>query len=138
QYRKRVAKENPVPREVLAAEPTQRPPRDGGRNADVSFHGQRRTNLTHRSTTDPDARLMRHSLGREAHPSYQVHYTMDNRTRFTLEVETTCADGTAEVSAGLEMLNRLRTRHRLKPRTVGTDKAYFKPRYLDSLRRRRI
>src|SRR5437773_45726 len=72
QYRKRVAKENPVPREVLAAEPTQRPPRDGGRNADVSFHGQRRSNVTHRSTTDPDARLMRHGLGREAQPSYQV------------------------------------------------------------------
>ena len=81
---------------------------------------------------------MRHGLGREAQPSYQVHYTMDNRTRFTLEVETTCADGTAEVAAGLEMLSRLRTRHRLKPRTVGADKGYFKPRYLDSLRRRRI
>src|SRR5213594_1113504 len=63
QYRQRVAKENPVPQEVPATDPKQRPPRDGGRNPDVSFHGQRRSNVTHRSTTDPDARLMRHGLG---------------------------------------------------------------------------
>src|SRR5213594_1950996 len=62
-YRKRVARENPVPKEVPATDPKQRPPRDGGRNPDVSFHGQRRSNVTHRSTTDPDARLMRHGLG---------------------------------------------------------------------------
>jgi hypothetical protein len=138
QFRKRVAKENPVPKEPRAPVDRQRPPKGKGRNPDVSFHGERRINATHRSTTDPDARLMRHGLGREAHPSYQVHYTMDNRTRFTLEVETTSASGTAEVEAGLTMLTRLRSRHRLKPRTVGTDKAYFKPRYLDGLRRRRI
>lgn len=94
--------------------------------------------LTHRSRTDPDARLARRGDGREAQPSYHVHYTMDNRTRFVMEVETTRAEGSAETEAGLTMLTRLRRRHRLKPRTVGADKGYFVVRYLKSLKRRRI
>jgi hypothetical protein len=140
QYRKRVAKENPVAKEasVTNSDPPESQPGGGGRNPEVNFRGQRFSNATHRSTTDPDARLMRHGLGREAQPSYQVHYTMDNRTRFTLDVETTCAEGTAEIEAGLRMLTRLRRRHGLKPRTAGADKGYFVGRYLMGLKRRRI
>ena len=137
QYRKQVAKENPVPKETAPPAQTPPPPR-GDRNPDVSFRGERRSNATHRSTTDPDARLARRGDGREAQPSYQVHYTMDNRTRFTLEVETTRAEGTAETRAGRTMLTRLRRRQRLKPRTVGADKGYFVAEYLESLRRRGI
>jgi len=143
QYRQRVAKENPVPKDVKTDPAAPTPPPDAApsgrdRNPDVNFHGERRTNATHRSTTDPDARLARHGNGREAQPSYHVHYTMDNRTRFVLEVETTRAEGSAETAAGLTMLTRLRRRHRLKPRTVGADKGYFVVRYLRSLKRRRI
>ena len=135
-YRQCVAKENPVAAESEPSAPP--PPRGGGRNPDVSFRGERRRNATHRSTTDPDARLARRGPGREAQLSYQVHYTMDNRTRFTLEVETTRAEGTAEVRAGRTMLTRLRRRQRLKPRTVGADKGYFVTEYLASLKRRGI
>jgi transposase len=143
QYRKRVAKENPVPAEAKRERSQPPPPRatpngSGDRNPDVNFRGARRTNATHRSTTDPDARLARRGDGREAQPSYHVHYTMDNRTRFVLEVETTRAEGSAETVAGLTMLTRLRRRHRLKPRTVGADKGYFVVRYLRSLQRRQI
>jgi len=140
QYRKRVAKENPVAHERVEPSRTEppAPPARGDRNPDVSFRGERRTNATHRSTTDPDARLARRGPGREAQPSYQVHYTMDNRTRFTLEVETTRAEGTAETRAGRTMLTRLRRRQRLKPRTVGADKGYFVAAYLGSLKRRGI
>lgn len=139
QYRKRVARENPVAKD----EGRRAPPGDadgtpGGHNPDVSFRGERRRNATHRSTTDPDACLARRGPGREAQPSYHVHYTMDNRTRFTLDVETTTAQGPAEITAAMTMLARLRRRHRLKPRTVGADKGYFVTRYLDSLRRRGI
>lgn len=139
-YRQRVARENPVPKEAVArpSEPPDGPPRAGGRNPEVNFRGQRFSNATHRSTTDPDARLMRRGDGREAQPSYQVHYTMDNRTRIALEVETTRAEGSAETEAGLTMLTRLRRRHRLKPRTVGGDKAYFVARYLEGVKRRGI
>jgi len=138
-YRQRVAHENPVPKE---ARPDQTgppdAPRTGGRNPEVNFRGRRFSNQTHRSTTDPDARLMRRGDGREAQPSYQVHYTMDNRTRMALDVETTRAEGSAETDAGLTMLTRLRRRHRLKPRTVGGDKAYFVARYLEGVKRRGI
>lgn len=139
QYRQRVAKENPMPKDET---PDPTPPgaggTAGGRNPEVSFRGQRRSNATHRSTTDPDARLARRGDGREAQPSYQVHYTMDNRTRFTLEVETTAAEGRAEIEAGCTMLTRLKRRHGLTPRTLGADKGYFAGPYLDSLRRRGI
>lgn len=140
QYRKRVAKENPVAKDEAPRGPT--PPAvsggGGGRNPDVDFRGEQRRNATHRSKSDPDARLARRGPGREAQPSYHVHYTMDNRTRFTLDVETTLAEGSAEIDAGLAMLTRLKRRHRLTPRTAGADKGYFATRYLDSLRRRGI
>jgi transposase len=139
QHRQRVAKENPVPKDDV---PPRRPPAagdsGGSRNPDVSFRGQRRSNATHRSTTDPDARLARRGDGREAQPSYHVHYTMDNRTRVALEVETTPAEGRAEIEAGCTMLTRLKRRHGLTPRTLGADKGYFAAPYLDSLRRRGI
>jgi IS5 family transposase len=138
-YRKRVARENPVPKdETPGPPPPARGGPSGGRNPDVSFRGEPRSNATHRSTTDPDARLIRRGPGREAQPSYHVHYTMDNRTRFTLEVETTRAEGSAEIDAGLTMLTRLKRGQGLTPRTAGTDKGYFATRYLDSLRRRGI
>jgi hypothetical protein len=138
-YRKRVARENPVPKdETPRPQPPAAGPPAGGRNPDVNFRGERRTNATHRSSTDPDARLARRGDGREAQPSYQVHYTMDNKSRFTLDVETTRATGNAEIEAGLTMLTRLKRRHGLKPRTSGGDKGYFSARYLDSLRRRGI
>jgi transposase len=141
QYRKRVAKANPVaPEERQERRPPPPAAADasGSRNPDVSFRGARRTNATHRSRTDPDARLARRGPGREAQPSYEVHYTMDNRTRFILAVETTRAEGPAETLAGRTMLTHLRRRHRLTPRTVGADKGYFATSYLDSLRRRGI
>jgi transposase len=143
QYRQRVVKENPAAPEAKVDHAKPTPPRatpneSGDRNPDVNFRGARRTNATHRSKTDPDARLARRGNGREAQPSYHVHYTMDNKSRFILEVETTRAEGSAEITAGLTMLTRLRRRHRIKPRTVGADKGYFVVRYLRSLRRRRI
>jgi len=144
QYRKRVAKENPVAPET-ATSPTPDPRTPPGnaaggtdRNPEVNFRGERRRNATHRSRTDPDARLARRGDGRGAHPSYHVHYTMDNRTRVVLDVETTRAEGSAEIEAGLTMLTRLKRRQQLAPRTVGADKGYFAARYLDSLRRRQI
>lgn len=145
QYRKRVAKENPVPSEsVPAAEPTDRTPppnagaSDEGRNPSVNFRGERRRNETHRSKTDPDARLARRSDGQGAYPGYHVHYTMDNKSRLTLDVETTRAEGRPEPEAGRRMLARLKRRHRLRPRTLGADKGYFVASFLDSLRRRGI
>ena len=145
QYRERVAKENPEPSETVTPEaPTDRtpPPPAGtseeGRNPSVNFRGQQRSNVTHRSKTDPDARLARRSDGQGAYPGYHVHYTMDNKSRFTLDVETTRAEGRPEPEAGRTMLARLKRRHGLQPRTLGADKGYFVARFLDNLRRRGI
>jgi transposase len=145
QYRERVAMENPEPSESVTAErPTERTPppnagaSDPGRNSLVNFRGERRRNETHRSRTDPDARLARRSDGQGAYPGDHVHYTMDNRSRFTLDVETTRAEGNAETKAGRTMLARPKRRQRLTPRTLGADKGYFVASFLDSLRRRGI
>lgn len=145
QYRERVAKENREPRESEPAqEPTDRTPppnagaSDEGRNPSVNFRGQQRRNETHRSKTDPDARLARRSDGQGAYPGYHVHYTMDNKSRFTLDVETTRAEGRPEPEAGRTMLARLKRRHGLQPRTLGADKGYFVASFLDNLRRRGI
>lgn len=131
-FRARVARENPVP-EAPAAPPE---PEDPG-NPLVTWRGETRSNATHRSTTDPDARYMRRGKGRESHPSYAVHLTMENRTRVALAVATTWATDTEEAT-GRQMLTHLRRRHRLRPRTVGADKGYAKRPYVCSLRRRRI
>lgn len=145
QYRERVAKENPEPRETEPAEPpTDRtlPPDASAsgtdRNPAVNFRGEQRRNATHRSKTDPDARLARRSDGQGAYPGYHVHYTMDNKTRFTLDVATTRAEGRPEPVTGRAMLTRLKHRHALTPRTLGADKGYFVAEFLDSLRRRGI
>lgn len=131
-FRARVARENPV------AEPTPAagPPDDPG-NTWITWRGEQRSNATHRSTTDPDARYMRRGKGRESHPSYAVHLTMDNSTRVVLAVATTRATDTEE-AAGRQMLTHVGRRHRLRPRTVGADKGYAKRSYLRSLRRRQI
>ena len=141
QYRERVAKENPEPSDDESG-PQGTPPstatREPDRNRSVNFRGEQRRNETHRSKTDPDARLARRSDGQGAYPGYHVHYTMDNKSRLTLDVETTRAEGRPEPEAARTMLTRLKRRHRLTPRTLGADKGYFVSSFLDSLRRRGI
>lgn len=131
-FRARVARENPV----TEATPETPPPDDPG-NPLVTWRGEMRSNATHRSRTDPDARYMRRGQGRESHPRYAVHLTMDNRTRVVLAVAATRATDTEEAT-GRQMLTHLRRRHALRPKTVGADKGYAKRPYLRSLRRRRI
>jgi len=94
------------------------------RNAEVDFHGQRRTNATHRSGTDPEARLYRKGIGRESRLCHMGHAVAENRHGLVLAVAVTEAAGTAEREAALAMLDRLGERHGLKPKTLGTDKGY--------------
>jgi transposase len=95
----------------------------GGRNPDVDFHGQRRSNATHRSTTDPEARLARKGRGREARLCYVGHALTENRNGLIVEAELTQASGTAEREAGLRLLGRQRGRRRGRL-SVGADKGY--------------
>ena len=105
--------------------PKQGPPPpmvSGGRNSEVDFRAQPRTNQTHSSTTDPEALLARKSDAAPAKLSYAGHVLMENRNALIVDMELTQADGRAEREAATQMLSRLPKRKRR--RTVAADKAY--------------
>ena len=80
------------------------PPAGGGRNAEADFHGQKRSNETHASTTDPDARLYRKGRGKEAKLCFIGHGLMENRSRPSGRCLPDQADGHAERVAALHMI----------------------------------
>ena len=85
----------------------------------MDFHGERRNNETHRSTTDPEARLARKGKGKEARLCFGAHVLMDNREGLVVDVRLTPANGTGE--AALEMLASAPGSGRI---TVGADRGY--------------
>jgi transposase len=98
------------------------PPPSGGRNAEVDFRGEKRSNDTHASTTDPDARLFRKSRGAGAVLCFMGHALMENRSGLVVDAELTRATGTAERVAAVAMLEGVaRGTGRI---TVGADKGY--------------
>jgi transposase len=107
-----------------------RPPDDPG-NPTVDFHGERRSNATHASTTDPDARLFRKAKGHEAKLAYQGHVLMENRHGLAVEGCVTRASGYGERAAALEMLDQLAPVGRI---TLGADKGYDTRDFVAALR----
>jgi len=97
------------------------PPPDDPGNPTVDFHGEKRSNQTHESTTDPDALLARKGNGKEAKLSYNGNLLVENRNGLIITTELFQANGTAERDAALVMLERLPGDERV---TVGADKAY--------------
>jgi transposase len=98
------------------------PPASGSKsNPEVDFRGQKRTNDTHESRTDPDSRLYRKSKNAEALPYYMGHALMENRNGLVVDKRLTHATGTAEREAAIEMLCAQPGDTR---KTVGADKAY--------------
>ena len=102
------------------------------RNAEVDFHGQKRSNATHASTTDPEARLYRKGKGKEAKLCFMGHAMMENRNGLIVETETTQADGFGERKAALAMINRRCPGERQI--TVGADKGYDTSDFVADLR----
>lgn len=98
------------------------PPSAPGRNAEVDFRGQPRSNKTHESSTDPEALLARKSNNTAARLCFAGHLLMEHRNALIVDIELTQADGYAERAAALAMLARLPSRKRR--RTVAADKAY--------------
>jgi transposase len=96
------------------------PPDDPG-NPTVDFHGEKRSNQTHESTTDPDALLARKGNGKEAKLSYNGNLLIENRNGLIITTELFQANGTAERDAALVMLEQVPGEKRV---TVGADKAY--------------
>lgn len=102
------------------------------RNAEVSFHGQKRSNATHASATDPEARLYRKGQGKEAKLSYPGHTLMENRSGLIVEASVTAVSGYAEREAALAMIESRRSgRRRL---TLGADKGYDAAAFVKDLR----
>jgi transposase len=115
---------------------TPRRPPDDPKNPTVNFHGQARRNDTHQSTTDPDARLYKKAVGREAKLGYLGHLLTENRHGFIVDTAVTDASGTAERDAAIRMLSELPlTSRRI---TVGADKAFDTRDWITAVRRMRI
>jgi transposase len=112
------------------------PPSGGGRNAAADFHGKRRSNETHASTTDPDARLYRKGPGKEARLCFIGHGLMENRSGLLVDACLTPADGHAERIAALAMIEPQADRARAI--TLGADKAYDTEDFVNELRAMKV
>src|SRR5487761_2104480 len=93
----------------------------GGSNPTVNFRGERRTNVTHASRTDPDARMVRKARGQASHLGYHGHVLMENRNGLVAQATLTIASGFAEREAAIQMVDRISSRGRI---TLGADKGY--------------
>jgi transposase len=107
------------------------PPDDPG-NPTIDFRGERRSNATHASTTDPDARLTKKAAGQEAKLAYLGHVAIENRHGLVVRSRVTQATGTAERDTALAMVPKLARRARA---TLGADKGYDVRDFVEGLRR---
>jgi len=118
------------------AAPAGMPVAEKGRNAEVNFHGSKRSNETHASVTDPDAQLYRKGEGKEARLCYMGHALMENRNGLVVEACLTHADGHAERNAALAMIEPRADRPvRI---TLGADKGYDAEDFVNELKSRNV
>src|SRR5437879_8960476 len=117
-------------------------PKDGsgeppapGRNGERNFHGEKRSNETHASTTDPDARLFRKGPGQPAKLAYLGHVVMENRHALVVDTRLSLAAGRADREAALEMVADRPGNHRI---TLGADKAYDVAEFVGDLREHHV
>ena len=112
------------------------PAQGGGRNAEADFHGQKRSNDSHASTTDPDARLYRKGKGKETKLCFIGHGLMENRHGLLVDACLTRADGHAERVAALHMIEPRADRPTAI--TLGADKAYDAEDFVNELRSMKV
>ena len=112
--------------------PSDRSPPDDRGNPTVDFHGEKRSNETHQSTTDPDARLYKKSAGSEARLAYLGHLLTENRHGLVVKTAVTRATGTAERDAALRMIKTKAGARRI---TVGGDKNFDTREFVEKLRK---
>jgi transposase len=127
-----------VPREQVGKEDSGDSNGFKSRNPEVDFHGQKRSNDTHQSRTDPEARLYKKGNGQEARMRHLGHLITDNRHGLVLAVAVSSATGDAEPAQALQMLDDLKARHGMKPRTGGADKGYDSGPFMLELEKRDI
>ena len=110
-------------------------PATGEKNPTVDFHGERRSNDTHQSATDPEARLAKKGRGKEARLCFTGHVLMENRNGLVVDVTFSKATGTAERDAALDMLKGVPGSRRV---TIGADKGYDTLGFVTSCRRMNV
>jgi transposase len=110
-------------------------PPDPGRNGERDFHGEKRSNKTHASTTDPDAKLYRKAQGQPSRIAFLGHVLMENRNGLVVAATLTPASGTAEREAALALLGTFGAKQRI---TLGADKAYDTREFVADLRKRKV
>src|SRR3990167_5188977 len=110
-------------------------PPEGGRNGERDFRREKRSNQTHASTTDPDARLYRKGNGQESRLCFMGHVLMENRNGLAVDAMLTHATGRAEREAALTILDRRKPGRRI---TLGADKAYDVTAFVEDLRSRQV
>jgi IS5 family transposase len=108
------------------------PSDDDPGNATVKFHGERRGNATHASTTDPEARLCRKGKGREAKLAYLGNLLTDNREGLAVGAQVSIAEGAAETLGAWELGEALE--ERAEQMTIGADKAYDNEAFGEKMR----
>ncbi len=108
-----------------------------GRNAERNFHGEKRSNETHESTTDSEAKLYRKGHGQPAKLCYMAHALMENRNGLVIGGQVTQANGTAERAAALSLIDRHR-RRTCRRWTLAADKAYDVAEFVSDLRTRSV
>jgi transposase len=106
---------------------------EGRSNPSVNFRGEKRSNETHRSTTDPEARLARKSDGQPALLSHSGHALVENRHGLCLDIAVAEANGHAERDTAEKLLRRFRRRQGVKPKTVSADRGYEAGEFLRTL-----
>jgi transposase len=106
-----------------------------GRNPEVNFRGEQRSNATHQSTTDPEARLYKKAKGHEAKLGYLGHVLMENRHGLVVDTRLTLATGTAERQAAVAMVQKRRRQYRV---TLGGDKNYDTRDCVQQLRQQQV
>jgi hypothetical protein len=105
------------------------------RNPEVDFHGEKRFNATHASTTDPEALLAKKGKGKEAKLSFTGHVLMENRNGLVVNACVTQATGACEREAAAQMLDETTGERRA---TVGSDKAYDAKQFVKECRRLKV
>jgi transposase len=113
----------------------QAPPPDDPGNPTVNFHGEKRSNDTHQSTTDAEARLARKSAGHESKLAYCGNVLIENRNGLVVDTALVMASGTAERDAAVEMVDRIEGEKRV---TVGADKGYDTRGFVGQMRERNV
>jgi transposase len=114
-----------------------RPPPDDPGNPTVNFHGEKRSNATHASTTDPESKLARKGDRQTAKLSYSAHVLMENRNGLCVDISLVAATGDAEWVQAAAMVDRAQSRG-LRPATIGGDKGYDVQRFVDDMRSRGV